>query len=180
METALELATEWFAFAKQWLSANQHVVGWLAVASIVTFVGSLVALPVLVAEIPADYFAGKRPIREHEGHWVLRALWHVAKNVVASGAATHCELQVAYAIGVADPVSVTVDTQNTGVVDEDAIVEAIKAVFPLRPFAIINYLDLLRPIYKKTAKWGHFGIEDPDFTWENTNKADELKKALGL
>jgi S-adenosylmethionine synthetase len=123
-------------------------------------------------------FSGKDPSKvDRSGAYMAR---HVAKNVVAAGLADRCAIQIAYAIGVADPVSVLVDTQGTCKVDEDKLCQAIRDVFPLKPYGIINYLDLLRPIYKKTAKWGHFGIEDPDYTWEKTNKAKDLKKAVGV
>lgn len=107
------------------------------------------------------------------------ARW-VAKNVVAAGLADKCEVQIAYAIGVARPLSVLVDTHDTAKVDERRIEDAVKEVFDLRPAAIIRDLDLLRPIYEKTAAYGHFGREDPDFTWERTDRVDELRKAVGL
>ncbi|MGL6193566.1 MAG: methionine adenosyltransferase [Thermoguttaceae bacterium] len=103
---------------------------------------------------------------------------YVAKNVVAAGLAESCEVQLAYAIGVSDPVSVLVDTHGTGQVDESKLVNVIREMFPLSPGGIIKYLDLRRPIYRKTAYGGHFGRNDPDFTWENTDKAAELKKAF--
>ena len=105
------------------------------------------------------------------------ARW-VAKNVVAAGLAKKCEVELAYAIGVAHPLSVLVDTHGTGVVPDAVIEEAVKQVFDLRPGAIIRELDLRRPIFKKTAAYGHFGRNDPDFTWEATNKADELKATV--
>ncbi len=107
------------------------------------------------------------------------ARW-VAKNVVAAGLADRCEMQIAYAIGMARPVSVMVDTFGTNKVGEDAIVRAVEQVFDLRPGAIIDELDLRRPIYRKTAAYGHFGRELPEFTWERTDKADALRKACGL
>ncbi len=107
------------------------------------------------------------------------ARW-VAKNVVAAGLAHRCEVQVAYAIGMAKPVSVMIDTFGTNVVPETDIQAAIDAVFDLRPGAIIDELDLRRPIYQKTAAYGHFGRELPEFTWEQTNKADALRTACGL
>ena len=107
------------------------------------------------------------------------ARW-VAKNVVAAGLARRCEVQVAYAIGMAKPVSVMVDTFGTASVPEADIMAAIDAVFDLRPGAIVDELDLRRPIYRKTAAYGHFGRELPEFTWERTDKADELRKACGL
>ncbi|HEY7796705.1 MAG TPA: methionine adenosyltransferase [Microbacteriaceae bacterium] len=123
-------------------------------------------------------FSGKDPSKvDRSAAYAMR--W-VAKNIVASGAAKRAEVQVAYAIGVSEPVSLMVDTFGTGVVDNDAIARAIRKVFDLRPGAIIRDLDLLRPIYLKTATYGHFGREDQDFNWEKTNRADELAKELGL
>jgi S-adenosylmethionine synthetase len=106
----------------------------------------------------------------------------VAKNVVAAGLASRCELQVAYAIGVAHPVSLEVDcfgTEREGLT-RDQISEAVREVFDLRPAAIIRDLDLRRPIYSKTAAYGHFGRDDHDFTWERTDKADALRVAAGI
>ncbi len=105
------------------------------------------------------------------------ARW-VAKNIVAAGLAHKCEVQLAYAIGVAHPLSVLVDTKGTGTVSDRVIEAAVKKVFDLRPGAIIADLDLRRPIFQKTAAYGHFGRKDPDFTWEATNRADELKAAV--
>ena len=105
---------------------------------------------------------------------------HIAKNIVASGVAKKCEIQIAYAIGVAEPVSVMVDLMGTGVVPKKRIETIVREVFDLRPAAIIEYLDLLRPIYRKTAAYGHFGRNDPDFTWEHTNKADEIREKAGI
>ena len=105
------------------------------------------------------------------------ARW-VAKNVVAAGLAHRCEVQLSYAIGVSHPLSVMVDTFGTATVEEGAIERAIATVFDLRPGAIIRDLDLRRPIFKKTAAYGHFGREDEDFTWEQTNRVDELLRAL--
>ena len=107
------------------------------------------------------------------------ARW-VAKNVVAAGLARRCEVQVAYAIGMAKPVSVMIDTFGTASVPEADIMAAVEQTFDLRPGAIIDALDLRRPIYRKTAAYGHFGRELPEFTWERTDKADELRKACGL
>ena len=107
------------------------------------------------------------------------ARW-VAKNVVAAGLARRCEVQVAYAIGMAKPVSVMIDTFGTNAVPEADIMAAVDATFDLRPGAIIDALDLRRPIYRLTAAYGHFGRELPEFTWERTDKADELRKACGL
>ncbi len=105
---------------------------------------------------------------------------YVAKNVVAAGLATECEIQLAYAIGVADPVSIRVDTNGTATADEDAIAAAVREIFPLTPGGIIDLLRLRRPIFRKTACGGHFGRNDPDFTWEATDKASALREALGL
>ena len=107
------------------------------------------------------------------------ARW-VAKNVVAAGLADRCEVELAYAIGVAHPLSIMVDTFGTAMVDEQVIENAVKTVFDLRPGAIIRDLDLRRPIYEKTAAYGHFGREDADFTWERCDRVDELRSACGL
>ena len=107
------------------------------------------------------------------------ARW-VAKNIVAAGIAKRCEIELAYAIGIARPLSVAVNTFDTGVVPNERIAEAINKVFDLRPGAIIRDLDLRRPIFEKTAAYGHFGREDADFTWERTNRTEELRAALGL
>lgn len=104
---------------------------------------------------------------------------HVAKCIVASGVADRCELQLAYAIGVSEPVSVFVDTQGSGKVDDVKICEAVRELFPLSAGGIIDYLQLRRPIFRKTAAGGHFGRSEPEFTWENTDKANELAEALG-
>jgi S-adenosylmethionine synthetase len=118
-------------------------------------------------------FSGKDPTKvDRSAAYMAR---HVAKNVVASGLAKRCEVQLAYAIGVSEPVSVRVDTAGTGRVSDEKICEAVKKVFPLTPRGIIEYLDLRRPIYAKTAAGGHFGRSDADFKWEATNKAEELK-----
>ncbi len=123
-------------------------------------------------------FSGKDCTKvDRSGAYAAR--W-VAKNVVAAGLASRCEVQIAYAIGVARPVSVMVDTFGTGVVPDSAIEEAVGKVFDLRPGAIIDELDLRRPIYRKTAAYGHFGRELPEFTWEKTDKAEELKAACGI
>lgn len=105
---------------------------------------------------------------------------HVAKNVVAAGLAEKCEVQVAYAIGVAQPVSILVNTFGTNKVPEEKIEEAVRKNFDFRPKAIIEYLDLKRPIFRKTAAYGHFGRDDKDFTWEYTNKAKDLARDAGL
>ena len=105
------------------------------------------------------------------------ARW-VAKNVVAAGLAKKCEVQLAYAIGVSQPLSIMVDTFGTGIVDDAVIEQAIEKVFDLRPGAIIRDLKLRRPIFSKTAAYGHFGRKDPDFTWEATDRVQELKDAV--
>lgn len=123
-------------------------------------------------------FSGKDPSKvDRSGAYAAR---YVAKNVVAAGLASRCEVQVAYAIGVAHPVSVMVDCFGTNTVDESVIERLIKEFFDLRPAAIIRDLDLKRPIYEKTAAYGHFGREDHDFTWERTDKAAALRAAAGL
>jgi S-adenosylmethionine synthetase len=123
-------------------------------------------------------FSGKDPSKVDRSA-AYAARW-VAKNVVASGAAARCEVQVAYAIGVAHPVSIMVETFGTERADGEKITEAVKEIFDLRPAAIIRDLDLRRPIFRKTAAYGHFGREDPDFTWEHATRAGDLKSALGL
>ncbi|MFA5719265.1 MAG: methionine adenosyltransferase domain-containing protein, partial [Desulfobulbaceae bacterium] len=105
---------------------------------------------------------------------------HVAKNIVAAGLAKKCEVQIAYAIGVAEPVSIMVDMMGTGVVPKKRVKEIIREVWDLRPGAIIEYLDLLRPIYLKTAAYGHFGRIEPEFTWEHTNMVDIIREKAGL
>ena len=105
------------------------------------------------------------------------ARW-VAKNVVAAGLAKKCEVQLAYAIGVSHPLSIMVDTFGTGIVDDAVIEQAIEKVFDLRPGAFIRDLKLRRPIFSKTAAYGHFGRKDPDFTWEATDRVQELKDAV--
>ncbi len=105
---------------------------------------------------------------------------YVAKNIVAAGLAKECEIQLAYAIGVADPVSIHVDTRGTATIPESKIESAVRDVFPLTPKGIIEHLRLRRPIFQKTASGGHFGRSDADFTWEATDKASDLRKAAGL
>jgi S-adenosylmethionine synthetase len=123
-------------------------------------------------------FSGKDPSKVDRSA-AYAARW-VAKNVVASGAASRCEVQVAYAIGVAQPVSVMVETFGSETVDPAAIAAVVPEVFDLRPAAIIRDLDLRRPIYKRTAAYGHFGRSDKDFSWEQTTRVDDLRSALGL
>ena len=102
------------------------------------------------------------------------------KYLVAAGLANKCEVQIAYAIGMAQPVSIMVDFMGTGKIPESKARNIINEVFDLRPAAIIEGLDLLRPIYRKTAAYGHFGRQDPDFTWERTDKADQIKALAGI
>ncbi|MFE1948838.1 methionine adenosyltransferase [Streptomyces sp. NPDC059524] len=123
-------------------------------------------------------FSGKDPSKvDRSAAYAMR--W-VAKNVVAAGLAERCEVQVAYAIGKAEPVGLFVETFGTGRVSQDRIEQAVREVFDLRPAAIIRDLDLLRPIYARTAAYGHFGRELPDFTWERTDRAQQLKLAVGV
>ena len=123
-------------------------------------------------------FSGKDPSKvDRSAAYAMR--W-VAKNVVAAGLATRCEMQVAYAIGKAGPVGVFVETFGTGTIGDDAIQEAVLQVFDLRPAAIIRDLDLLRPIYRQTAAYGHFGRDVADFTWERTDRVDALRSAAGM
>ncbi|MBN6740206.1 methionine adenosyltransferase [Acidithiobacillus ferrivorans] len=123
-------------------------------------------------------FSGKDPSKvDRSSSYAGR---YVAKNIVAAGLASRCEVQVAYAIGVSQPVSLMVDTFGTGVIDDDRIAAMVQEYFDLRPKGIIQMLDLLRPIYGKTASYGHFGREEPEFTWERTDKAAILRDAAGL
>ena len=123
-------------------------------------------------------FSGKDPTKvDRSAAYMAR---HVAKNIVAAELADECEIQLAYAIGVADPVSIRVDTNGTARIPEERIVALVREMFPLTPRGIINELKLRRPIFRKTAAGGHFGRDDADFTWESTAKAAELRKAAGL
>ncbi|MFW5636700.1 MAG: methionine adenosyltransferase, partial [Thermodesulfobacteriota bacterium] len=123
-------------------------------------------------------FSGKDPSKvDRSGSYMAR---HVAKNIVAAGLAEKCEVQIAYAIGVAEPVSLLIDAMGTGKISHRRLKEIVSETFDLRPAAIIEYLDLLRPIFKKTAAYGHFGRNDPDFTWEKTNMADVLREKAGI
>ncbi|WP_025321878.1 methionine adenosyltransferase [Deferrisoma camini] len=123
-------------------------------------------------------FSGKDPSKvDRSASYMAR---YIAKNVVAAGLADKCEVQISYAIGVAEPVSIMVDTFGTWKVEPDRIARLVREVFPLKPKQIIEHLDLLRPIYKKTAAYGHFGRNEPEFTWERTDKADELRRAAGI
>jgi len=123
-------------------------------------------------------FSGKDPSKvDRSGAYMAR---YVAKNIVAAGLAKKCEIQVAYSIGVAQPVSIRVETFGTETVPAEKIAEAVRKTFDFRPAKIIERLALKRPIYKKTAAYGHFGRNDPDFTWEKTDKKDELRKLVGM
>jgi len=122
-------------------------------------------------------FSGKDPTKvDRSAAYMAR---HVAKNIVAANLAERCEVQLAYAIGVSEPVSVHVDTQGTGRVDDDQICRVVQELFSLTPAKIIEYLDLRRPIYRKTAAGGHFGRSEPEFTWESTHRSGELSDAVG-
>ena len=123
-------------------------------------------------------FSGKDPSKvDRSASYMAR---YIAKNIVAAGLATACEVQLGYAIGVAEPVSVLVDTEGTSTVDEQILSDLVRKVFPLKPQSIIKHLNLLRPIYRETARHGHFGRELPQFTWEATDKAEELARLAGV
>ena len=123
-------------------------------------------------------FSGKDPTKvDRSASYMAR---YVAKNIVAAGLADRCEVQLAYAIGVAEPVSILVDTRGTGKIAEDKIADLVRAHFKLTPSGIIESLNLRRPIFRKTAAYGHFGRNEPEFTWERTDKADALRSAAGL
>ena len=118
-------------------------------------------------------FSGKDPTKvDRSASYMAR---HIAKNIVAAGLADRLELQMAYAIGVADPVSIMVDTMGTGKVEEARLADAIREIFPLTPKGIIEYLNLRRPIYKKTAAYGHFGRNEDEVTWERIEKVEALR-----
>ncbi|MBM3298024.1 MAG: methionine adenosyltransferase, partial [Candidatus Aminicenantes bacterium] len=121
-------------------------------------------------------FSGKDPSKVDRS--AAYACRYIAKNIVAAGLADRCEVQVSYAIGLADPENVFVDTFGTGRIPDERIVELVREHFPLKPADIIARLNLRRPIYRKTAAYGHFGRNDEDFTWERTDKADVLRRAL--
>jgi len=123
-------------------------------------------------------FSGKDPSKVDRS--AAYAARYVAKNVVAAGLARQCQVQVSYAIGVAKPINITVYTEGTGVISDDRIAELVSEHFDLRPKGIVQMLDLLRPIYQKTAAYGHFGREEPEFSWERTDKAAALRAAAGL
>ena len=123
-------------------------------------------------------FSGKDPSKvDRSASYMVR---YVAKNIVASGIADKCEVQLSYAIGISDPISILIDTYNTEKIDPNRILEIVRDNFSFKPKAMIEYLDLRRPIYKKTAAYGHFGREEPEFTWERTDMADTLRKDAGL
>ena len=123
-------------------------------------------------------FSGKDPSKvDRSASYMGR---HIAKNIVAAGLSKKCEIQIAYAIGVAEPVSIMVDLMRTGVIPKQQVEDIVRDVFDLRPAAIIEYLDLLRPIYRKTAAYGHFGRSEPEFSWEQTNKVEEIRKKAGI
>jgi S-adenosylmethionine synthetase len=123
-------------------------------------------------------FSGKDPSKvDRSGSYMAR---YTAKNIVAAGLADKCEVQIAYCIGVAEPVSLMIDTFGTGKVKPERLVEIVRDTFSFKPANMISHLKLLRPIFKKTACYGHFGRNDPDFTWEHTDKAEELREKAGL
>ena len=123
-------------------------------------------------------FSGKDPSKVDRS--AAYAARYVAKNIVAAGIADRCEIQVSYAIGVAEPTSISVETFGTGRISDERIVQLIREHFELRPKGLIKMLDLIRPIYFDTAAYGHFGREEPQFTWEHTDKAEALRAAAGL
>jgi len=123
-------------------------------------------------------FSGKDPSKvDRSGSYMAR---YAAKNIVAAGLADKCEVQIAYCIGVAEPVSLMIDTFGTGKLPPERLVEIVRDTFSFKPANMISHLKLLRPIFKKTACYGHFGRNDPDFTWEHTDKADELREKAGI
>ncbi len=123
-------------------------------------------------------FSGKDPSKvDRSGSYMAR---YAAKNIVAAGLADKCEVQIAYCIGVAEPVSLMIDSFGTGKLPPERLVEIVRDTFSFKPANMISHLKLLRPIFKKTACYGHFGRNDPDFTWEHTDKADELREKAGL
>jgi S-adenosylmethionine synthetase len=120
-------------------------------------------------------FSGKDPTKVDRSA-TYAARW-VAKNIVAAGLAEHCNVELAYAIGVADPVSILIDTQGTGKIADSEIEKKVRKVFDLTPAGMIERMNLRRPIYRKTAAYGHFGRTEPEFTWEKTDRVEELQKA---
>ena len=123
-------------------------------------------------------FSGKDPSKVDRS--AAYAGRYVAKNIVAAGLADKCEIQISYAIGVAEPTSISIQTFATGKIPDEKIIELVRDQFNLKPRGIVDMLDLLRPIYRKTAAYGHFGREEPEFSWEKTDKADALRDAAGL
>ena len=123
-------------------------------------------------------FSGKDPSKVDRS--AAYACRYVAKNIVAAGLATQCQIQVSYAIGVAEPTSISIDTFGTGKISEEKLISLVREHFDLRPKGIVQMLNLLRPIYSKSAAYGHFGREEPEFTWERTDKAAALKAAAGV
>ncbi len=123
-------------------------------------------------------FSGKDPSKvDRSASYMAR---YIAKNLIAAGVAERCEIQLAYAIGVAEPVSVMVNSFGTGLVEEEKLVQLVRDIFPLTPLGIIDHLELRRPIYRQTAAYGHFGRTEKGFSWELTNKAEEIRQAAGL
>ena len=129
-------------------------------------------------KIIVDTYGGKDPSKVDRS--AAYAGRYVAKNIVAAGLATQCQIQISYAIGIAEPTSISIDTFGTGKLNEAQLIKLVREHFDLRPKGIIQMLDLLRPIYSKSAAYGHFGREEPEFTWEKTDKAAALKAAAGL
>ena len=123
-------------------------------------------------------FSGKDPTKVDRS--AAYAARYVAKNIVAAGLARRCQIQVSYAIGVAEPINISVFTQGTGAVPEEKLAALVREHFDLRPRGIIEMLDLQRPIYSKTAAYGHFGRDEPEFSWERTDRAEALRAAAGL
>jgi len=123
-------------------------------------------------------FSGKDPSKVDRS--AAYAGRYVAKNIVAAGLARQCQIQISYAIGVSQPTSIAIDTFGTGRIANEKIVELVKRHFDLRPKGIIQMLDLLRPIYSKSAAYGHFGRDEPEFSWERTDKAEALRADAGL
>ncbi|MBI4212064.1 MAG: methionine adenosyltransferase domain-containing protein, partial [Deltaproteobacteria bacterium] len=122
-------------------------------------------------------FSGKDPSKvDRSASYMAR---HIAKNIVAAGVVDRCEVQIAYAIGYPEPVSVMINGFGTEKVDRKKLLEGVREIFPMKPAGIIKYLDLKRPIYRKTAAGGHFGRNEPEFSWEKTDKASALKSFLG-
>ena len=123
-------------------------------------------------------FSGKDPTKVDRS--AAYAARYIAKNIVAAGLAKRCEIELAYAIGVANPVSLLVDTQGTGVISDDALAKIVREQFDLRPAGIIDMLNLRRPIYRQTAAFGHFGRTDVDLPWERVDRAEALRAAAGI